>query len=465
MAHPLRLFPTEDETIEGTGRALRERRRTCRDVLDQCFAQIEEWEPKVHAGVVVDRDGAAQQARRLDEELAACEDRGPLHGIPLGIKDIIDVAGFPTGCGVQRWAQGPAEADAVLVAKLRAAGAVILGKTVTTPYAWVDPPITRNPWQLDRTPGGSSSGSAAAVACGMCLGTVGTQTGGSITRPASFCGIAGHKPHYLDVDSEGILPFAPSLDHPGPLARTVADLSLIDKVIRSHPWPERGPERPRSYAPLRRLASAERLEGPTQSAPRIGCLGGPFRDLAERPMRQAMDNAVDVFRASGAEVTSTTLPVEFDEVIAAHRTIMASEAAAFHEHRLAAMPEDYPPKIAALVAEGLTIPATHYVRAQETLWSTRRKITDLLQNFDVLIAPAALGEAPDPSTTGNPVFNSPWSLWGLPTITFPIGLSDAVLPLGIQLVGSDLRFKIRALFRTASWCEDAVRRAYEIRSH
>ena len=199
-----RLFPEPDQTIAGIGRALREGRTTCVEILEGCLAQVDEWEPKVHAWVVLDREGAIEQARALDDELKTGKDRGPLHGIPIGIKDIIDVAGLPTACGSKRWADRIAESDANVVASLREAGAVIMGKTVTTPYAWIDPPITRNPWNLERTPGGSSSGSAAAVACGMCFGAIGTQTGGSITRPASFCGVAGMKPSKWNPDQSHV---------------------------------------------------------------------------------------------------------------------------------------------------------------------------------------------------------------------------------------------------------------------
>ena len=169
--------------------------------------------------------GRWAEARELDRDSRKGQDRGPLHGIPFGIKDIIDVAGLPTAAGARAWAEGPAEEDAEIVARLRDAGAVILGKTVTTPYAWVDPPPTRNPWDLGRTPGGSSSGSAVAVAYGMCLGAVGTQTGGSLTRPAAFCGVASFKPTDGLWFSQGIVPLAPSLDTPGFIARDVGDLS------------------------------------------------------------------------------------------------------------------------------------------------------------------------------------------------------------------------------------------------
>ena len=231
----MRLFPEDHETIVGTARRLRAGELTCQDVLRECLDRIDQMEPAVRAWVLVDREGAEAQAKHLDEELAAGKGRGPLHGIPIGVKDIIDVKGLPTGNGLagQRWVRPsePAAEDAFIVARLREAGAIILGKTVSTPFAWIDPPVTRNPWNFDRTPGGSSSGSAAAVACGMCLGALGTQTGGSITRPAAFCGVAGMKPTYGQISTEGITPLAPSLDHPGPIARSVADLRLMYLVM------------------------------------------------------------------------------------------------------------------------------------------------------------------------------------------------------------------------------------------
>ena len=176
-------------------------------------------------------DEAKEQAQRLTAELKAGQYRGPLHGMPIGIKDIIDVAHWPTAAGSKLWANSIAREDATLVRKLRQAGAIILGKTVTTQYASFDPPVTRNPWNLERTPGGSSSGSAAAVACGMCLGSIGTQTGGSITRPAAYCGVASCKPSFGYVSTRGVVPLAPSMDHPGPMARCVWDLAVILQTI------------------------------------------------------------------------------------------------------------------------------------------------------------------------------------------------------------------------------------------
>ena len=173
-------------TITAVAPLLRRGDLTPTDLVEACFERIDRYEPKVHAWVYLDRERALTDARKLTAELQTGQDRGLLHGIPVGIKDIIDVFDMPTGCGSKLWANSYARKDATCVARLRQAGAIILGKTVTTPYAFLDPPPTRNPWNLERTPGGSSSGSAAAVACGMCYAALGTQTGGSVTRPASF---------------------------------------------------------------------------------------------------------------------------------------------------------------------------------------------------------------------------------------------------------------------------------------
>src|SRR5687767_4279025 len=201
------------------------------ELLEQCLARIDRYEDRVRAWVLVDRDGAREQAARLTAELKQNGYRGPLHGIPVGVKDIIDVFDMPTGCGSKLWANSYARRDATCVERLRQAGAVIMGKTVTTAFASFDPPVTRNPWNLDRTPGGSSSGSAAAVACGMCLGALGTQTGGSIVRPASFCGIAGLKPGFGEIGIEGIAPLTLHIDHVGPMARRVSDLYIVWQAL------------------------------------------------------------------------------------------------------------------------------------------------------------------------------------------------------------------------------------------
>jgi Asp-tRNA(Asn)/Glu-tRNA(Gln) amidotransferase A subunit family amidase len=463
------LYPNEHETIEGVGRALRAGQTTCVEVLRKCFDRIEEWEPRIKAWVRVDRAGAIEQARALDEELAAGKCRGPLHGIPIGIKDIIDVRGLPTAAGFGPWRDRVADRDATIVGSLRAAGAVILGKTVTTQFAWIDPPPTRNPWNLDRTPGGSSSGSAAAVAVGMCLGAIGTQTGGSIIRPASFCGVCGFKPTFGRLDENGILPFARSLDHPGPIARSTRDLILLFHELNERiewDWdnPFGPPVIPESGSPA---GSPEQAEGwisallsSRDRPPRLRRLRGFFDRRAEPIVDVALTRAVDALVAAGAEVVDQPDDAfDFEGIVKKHRLMMAAEAAAGHEARMAAHRDDYAPRIRALVEEGMSIPVTEYIRCNEHWQScTHMDAFGLGRDADALLMPATIGPAPDPATTGDPAFNSPWSYLGWPAVSFPIGLSPDGLPLALQLVGLD-DFSDSEVLSTASWCEDVIRRA------
>src|SRR5436853_3402851 len=218
-------------TIQSASEAIRNGLLTPVELLEACLERIDRYEPRIKAWVFVDRELARAQAEAATAELGQGRWRGPLHGIPLAIKDIYDVFDWPTAAGSRLWSQSIARRDATVVERLRQAGAVFLGKTVTTQYASFDPPPTRNPWNLERTPGGSSSGSAAALACGMCLGALGSQTGGSITRPAAYCGVTGCKPTFGRVSTRGVLPLAPSLDHVGPLARCVPDLAVLLQAI------------------------------------------------------------------------------------------------------------------------------------------------------------------------------------------------------------------------------------------
>jgi Asp-tRNA(Asn)/Glu-tRNA(Gln) amidotransferase A subunit family amidase len=433
------LLPNLAHKIGAIGTRPRQGQISCVDLLQTCLDQVEEWEPKIHAWVIVDRDHAMRQARALDGELKSGNDRGPLHGIPIGIKDIIDVAGLPTTCGARRWANRIATDDAEVVAKLRNAGAVIMGKTVTTAYAWIDPPVTRNPWNLDRTPGGSSSGSAAAVASGMCVAAIGTQTGGSITRPASFCGVAGMKPSRSLTSRTGIFPFAPSLDHVGPIAPTVADLKMMFAAICTSHF------------------IVDHLFNRRSTPARLGRMLGFFDRRAGSAARPTFDDAVRMLADSGAEVVDLVDPVDFEQVLKDHRCVMAAEAAGTHSDWLDANPADYPPRITELVNEGRTYSALEYLKAKARMSTTAAAITSAISAYklDALITPATLGTAPDLSTTGDPAFNSMWSYTALPTVSFPIGLAPDGLPLAAQLTG--VSAGDAELLNTAEWCEQAIR--------
>jgi len=426
------------KTIHAAAADIRAGRLSPIDLLETCLERIDRLEERIRAWVLVDRDGARAEAKRLTEELKRGQYRGPLHGIPIGIKDIFDVFDWPTAAGSRLWANSIARQDATVVRKLREAGAVLVGKTVTTQYASFDPSPTRNPWNLERTPGGSSSGSAAAVATGMCLGAMGSQTGGSITRPASYCGVAGCKPTYGRVSCDGVVPLAHSMDHPGPIASCVHDLATMLVAIG------------KGFGNL-----LPDLPG-TPPPPAIGRLRGLFEDRAHAAVLRVMDEVDSVLRERGADVVDLTLPASFSEVVERHRIVMAVEAAQFHELRLRRHTEDYGPNITKLLEEGIACPATDYARAKEHQERLKEEMRICIEAVcvDVLLCPATTMPAPDRATTGDPAFNSPWSYTGLPTISFPVGLSDDGLPLAIQLVAKE--YEEPEAFWAALWCEKAL---------
>jgi len=431
------------DTLHAASEAIRQRRVTPLELVEQCLTAIDHWEKHVHAWVFIDGAAARAEARRLGEELGAGKYRGPLHGIPIGVKDLFDVFDWPTGAGCPRWARSIARKDSMIIDHLRQRGAIFLGKTVTTAFASFDPPVTRNPWNLERTPGGSSSGSAAALACGMCLGALGSQTGGSITRPASFCGVAGLKPTFGLLSCEGVVPLAPSMDHPGPMARSVRDLGILLQGMAGGPGVGECP-----------VPDLQRLLGEPLTVPRLGRVRGLFEDRAEPAMQAMLDETSRKLREHGAKLCDRALPAGFAEVLPRHRIVMAVEGAAYHEPLLRRHPEDYPPKIRGLLEEGLACAAPEYARCKAHQENLGDEMWACLDEVDALLTPATTGPAPDASSTGDPAMNSPWSYTGLPTVSFPVALSKDGLPLAIQLVGRP--YDEARLMSVALWCEQAL---------
>jgi Asp-tRNA(Asn)/Glu-tRNA(Gln) amidotransferase A subunit family amidase len=434
-------------TVHSASAALRQGDLSPLDLLDTCLERIERYEPRIRAWVFVDREAARAQAEAAAAEIRNGRWRGPLHGVPLGIKDIVDVFDWPTAAGSRLWAQSIARRDAPVVQRLRQAGAVFVGKTVTTQYASFDPPSTRNPWNVRRTPGGSSSGSAAAVACGMCLGAIGSQTGGSITRPASYCGVSGCKPTCGRVSTAGVLPLAASMDHVGPIAGSVYDLAILLQTIA-------GPDAQDISCSDRAVPDYLAHLSQMEAAPRLGRLRALFDDLAEPPTRTLLDHVAEQLRSQGAVLFNVALPAGFAEVLSCHRTVMAVEAAAYHGSRLSRHPEDYAPKIRALLEEGLACPAPEYARCKELQQQLAREMLACFDGIDALLTPATTGPAPDAATTGDPAFNSPWSFTGLPTVSLPAGRDNDGMPLAIQLVGRP--WDEAGLLAAAAWCEPVL---------
>jgi Asp-tRNA(Asn)/Glu-tRNA(Gln) amidotransferase A subunit family amidase len=382
----------------------------------------------------VDEAGARRTAEERTREAAKGEFHGPLHGIPVGIKDIIDVQGWPTQAGSPLRAGHVAAADAPLVTALRRAGAVILGKTVTVEFACFDPSPTRNPWNLAHTPGGSSSGSAAALATGMCLGALGTQTGGSLVRPSTYCGVATCKPTYGTLSMEGVVPVSYHLDHPGPMARGVADLAIL----------------------LHCLTDREELRSvPLSPPPRLGFLEAMMQG-ASPEIQQVTEAALAKLRAAGAQIDVVAVPDPFTQVLAMHRRIMSVEAAAYHREPFAAHRGQYGPMITTLLDEGLEIRGVDYAAALTWQRDLRKLAAALVRDFDALVMPSTDTTAPATlGTTGTPKFQAPWSVSGLPVVSFPCGVAGDGMPAAVQLIGSPNADAW--LLRVALWCERQIK--------
>jgi Asp-tRNA(Asn)/Glu-tRNA(Gln) amidotransferase A subunit family amidase len=418
------------------------------ELVADCCTRINRFDSAVHAWVVVDASGAFQAAERLTRELADGKRRGPLHGIPVAIKDLVDVAGFPTRAGSPLTEAGPADRDATVVARLRAAGAIILGKTVTTEFACFDPSPTCNPWNVAHTPGGSSSGSAAALALGMCCGAIGSQTGGSITRPASYCGVAGCKPTFGRVSRAGLMPVSFHLDHVGPMARTAADCAmLLEAIAGDDPRDPACVPFPPLPRPLREGEGEGRGEGEPKGAtaglassvaapPRLGIIEPFFFEGADPEVAELTRNSVDILCRQGATRIDLPLPSGFDEVHAMHRRLMAAEAADFHRATFGAARDGYGPNMAALLAEGFAMSIADYQAALRHQALFHNALSRTLAGVDALVTPATPTAAPASlASTGDPRFNSPWSFAGVPTVSIPCALTQAGLPISLQFVG------------------------------
>ena len=384
---------------------------TCEALAQACLERIVLREPVVHAWVEIDRARTLARARELDRS-PRC---GLLHGLPIAVKDIIATTDFPTRHGSPIYASAPRAGDASCVAIVRASGALIPGKTVTTEFAYYAPGPTTNPANPEHTPGGSSSGSAAAVADRMVPLGIGTQTAGSIIRPAAYCGIVGFKPTYGRINLGGVKPFAASLDTLGWLARDVPDIELLRSALTGESF-----------------RSLEAPDGPI----RIGVYRTSQWSAAEPSSQQVVAAAADALRRDAQVVDVDALP-DVEATIAAHKTVMAFEAARslaweYQDHRQAISAQ-----LIALIEAGFDVPYADYVAAQQVAGTARAALHRLLASHDVLLTPGAPGEAPRGlATTGDPMFNRAWTLLGVPAVTLPMPTGEARLPIGVQLVGA-----------------------------
>ncbi len=420
---------------------IRDGQLTSEDLVRACLKRIDELEPSVQAWAHLDREYALQQARNADEAQREGKALGPLHGVPVGVKDIFDTRDMPTEDGTVLHAGRQPLYDSKVVALLRETGAIILGKTVTTELAVYGPGKTHNPHDQNRTPGGSSSGSAAAVAAQMVPLAVGTQTNGSTIRPASYCGVVGFKPTFGLIPRGGVLRTSRSLDTVGTFARTIEDAALLVDVLAGH---DPGDPDTRPMAPPQILDTA--LSDPPVP-PQLAFIKTPAWSAIEADCAEGF---AELNEALGERCDEVELPGIFGEGASAHRRVMLAEIAHNLRHYYQHGADRLADETRAAIEEGRTIGTVDYLAAldwRETLYAG---LEEVFERYDAIVTPAAAGEAPASlDSTGSAAFNALWSFLGMPAITLPLLTGARGMPIGVQLVGQ--RNNDGRLLRTARW--------------
>lgn len=409
-------------------------------LTELCLARIEQFNPRYNAFITVTAESAIEEARRADAEIARGEWKGPLHGIPLAVKDLAETAGVRTTAASGVLEHYIPSEDAEVVRRLRAAGAVLLGKLNLHEFAYGGSGVighfgpARNPWNPAHITGGSSSGSAAAVAAGLCYGAIGTDTAGSIRLPSAYCGISGLKPSYGLVSTRGIIPLSWSLDHVGPMARSVADLALMLQAIAHYdPHDISCQKFPAVYYPS---AIAESI-----SALRLAVVPEFWKDIDAETAR-AVDAAVAAMGQLTASLSEVSLPVEVD------RTLVRCEPYVYHQRHLPAHENQYDRETLRRIRSGSDVTAPQYVESQRDLLRQRREVLHIFENVDVLLTPTSpvlpptlgeLSKTPDELRSRELIMlrnTRPWNVYGLPAISIPCGFSSSGLPIGLQIIGA-----------------------------
>ncbi|HXM49271.1 MAG TPA: amidase [Pyrinomonadaceae bacterium] len=432
-----------DLSISEAAELLRQQKISPVELATACLDRIERLNPVLNAFITVTREGAMAQARAAEDEIQRGQWRGPLHGIPIGLKDLIDTAGVRTTCGSALFADRVPTEDADVVQRLKRAGAVLLGKQNLQEFAYGGTSASshfgavHNPWNPRHIAGGSSGGSAAAVAAGMCFGAIGSDTGGSIREPAAFCGVVGLKPTYGRVSTRGVFPLSWSLDHVGPICRNVRDAALMLEAIAGYDaldptcvdWPTE------QYA---QCANALNVKTDFRIGVRIGIARQPFFEDLDRDIELAINEAIEVIRRISLEVIEVLLP-------SVPTAVQAPEVYAVHKNYYANSPELYRPWMRERLAQAATADTCAYVEDRFALERVRRTVDDVFAEVDLLITPTtsvppitieeASNMSPNPAGEVWLRNTRPFNAYGLPTISIPCGFTSTGLPIGLQIAG------------------------------
>jgi len=431
------------DVTTGVG-AVRAPKLSAKAWVEHCLERIKERDNQVGAWEYLDPEYALEQACKRDLQQQQEGILGPLHGVPVGIKDIFATSDMPTQWGTPIYTGQHLNYDAAVVERLRAAGAVILGKTVTTEYASGIPSRTRNPHNLNHTPGASSSGSAAAVADGMVPIAIGSQTMGSVIRPAAFCGVYGYKPSFGLVSRFGVLRVSRELDHVGFFARSVTDLALLGSVLAG------GDRRDPDCWVAGHPTPSDWAIAPLPHPPTVAVVRGPFWHLVEAEGQATLFQTVEHLKQAGATVTDVALPPEFEAYFDHADCLMCTGMALNHGHDYEREGDRLSPKFRQLVERGRTFSSLAYAAARHATHTYNQHLSQILTQFDVILTPATTGTAPEGlDNTGNPIFCVLWTLCGMPAVTLPTGKGVNGLPLAVQVVG-DRGQDIR-LLQIAHW--------------
>ena len=436
--------PFELSLVEAAGE-LEARRLSAVELTESLLARIDALEPRLLAWATLLPEQALAAAREAD---AGAGPKGSLAGVPYGAKDIFDTAGIRTACGSKIWAERVPDADAAPISIARNAGAILLGKLHTTEFADGDPAPSFNPWNLEHTPGGSSAGSGVAVAARMIPWAFGSQTVGSVLRPAAYNGVVGFKPTFGRISRLGVVPMATSFDHVGVLVRRVEDAALLLNALAGH-----DPNDPYSAdAPTDDYLAAARAAG---DPPRLGLIRGWFFEESDAETRLLMEEIAQKLAHAGAIVEEVDPGIDFARSYAAHRIMQESEMSVWHAPLYEGNESLYGPKITVYLQNGYAHTARDYVAASDYRREAQSLAARALESVDALLTPTASGPAPrDRTQTGDTRFQSPWSFTGFPSISVPTGLSSEGLPLGAQLACAP--FAEAKLLRVASWVESAL---------